>query len=91
MIEIDLVICNQLGLHARAASKLVSLSLRFASDINLRIMKNGLTANCKSIMGLMMLSAGCGTSVKVTVSGSDEVEAAKAIKALIENKFGEEN
>ena len=87
----ELVICNQLGLHARAASQVVSTSLKYASDINLTVIESSIKANCKSIMGLMMLGASCGSSVKVTVSGQDEIEAAKAIKRLIQNRFGEEN
>ena len=91
MIEMELVICNQLGLHARAASQVVSTSLKYASDINLIVIESSAQANCKSIMGLMMLGASCGTSVKVTVSGQDEIEAAAAIKTLIQNRFGEEH
>lgn len=89
MIKMKLVICNELGLHTRAASKLVNTSLHFSSEITITVLSSLITANCKSIMGLMMLGAGCGTSVEINVSGEDEEVASAAIKTLIESKFGE--
>ena len=65
--------------------------IEICHDINLTVIESSVQANCKSIMGLMMLGASCGTSVKVTVSGQDEIEAAAAIKTLIQNRFGEEH
>ena len=90
MIKNNLVICNKLGLHARAASKLVSLSLKFNSEITLTVNKSNITANCKSIMGIMMLEASYGTKITITTTGCDETESNKAVTTLISNKFGEE-
>lgn len=81
-------IINKLGLHARAAAKLVTTASRFAADIN--ISHNGQTVNGKSIMGVMMLAASKGTEIKVDISGQDEEAAMQAICQLVENRFGEE-
>ena len=80
---------NKLGLHARAASKLVTTATRFASETCLYTPDNDKWANCKSIMGVMMLGAGFGTRVTVTATGLDENQAAEALLALIEDRFGE--
>jgi phosphocarrier protein len=81
-------IINKLGLHARAAAKLVTTASRFAAEIN--ISHNGQTVNGKSIMGVMMLAASKGTEITVAASGQDEEEALQAICQLVENRFGEE-
>lgn len=91
MKAIDLVLINQLGLHARAASKLVNLALRFGSEIEVEVIKTGIKANCKSIMGLMMLGASCGTSIRLSAEGDDQEEALDAIRVLIQDRFGEES
>ena len=83
------IIGNKLGLHARPAAMFVKLANTFTSEIWVKLDDD--EVNGKSIMGLMMLGASCGTSVKVTVSGQDEIEAAAAIKTLIQNRFGEEH
>jgi len=88
MLKENIEIINELGLHARAASKLVSLASKYGSETKL-ILSNGLAANCKSIMGLMMLAASCGTVVVLCSEGEDDVQAFEAIKTLIQNKFGE--
>lgn len=82
-----LTIINKLGLHTRAAAKLVHLASRYASVSKLT--KDTKTVNCKSIMGVMMLAATKGTQVELMVEGEDEVEAMKAITELIANRFGE--
>ena len=87
MIQKSVTITNKLGLHARASSKLVTLSSRFASKIELSI--NNQTVNSKSIMGVMMLGAAFGSEILLTVEGEDEIEAMKAIIKLFENRFGE--
>jgi phosphocarrier protein HPr len=79
---------NQRGLHARAAAKFVKLATQFESDIQVR--RGELTANGRSIMGLMMLSAGLGNEVEVTVSGRDAEPALAAILELIGRKFDED-
>ena len=83
---IDVV--NKLGLHARAASKLVNLSKTFASRVELA-KPGGESADAKRIMAVMMLEAVCGTTLELTCSGADEEEAFAAISALIADRFGE--
>lgn len=87
MISETITISNKLGLHARASSKLVMLAGTFDADI--KISKDDKSANAKSIMGVMMLSASKGSSVTITVDGNDEINALHAIVELINNKFGE--
>jgi len=80
-------IINKLGLHARAASKLVKLAARFESKILLR--KGEREANGKSIMAVMMLAASKGTLLELVVEGVDERDATVALEALIADRFGE--
>ena len=87
MIEKELTIVNKLGLHARAAAKLVSLASNFDSDVEL--MRDGRKVNGKSIMGVMMLAASQGSNIVVLVNGADEDEAIVKIEDLIADKFGE--
>jgi phosphocarrier protein len=82
------IIPNKRGLHARASAKVVEASARFESDIH--FIKDGTSANGRSIMGLMMLAASIGSEVEITAEGHDAPEAMKAILALVEAKFGEE-
>lgn len=88
MLEADCVIVNRLGLHARAAAVLVQTVSRFASEVKLE--KEGVEVNAKSIMGVLMLAAPKGSTVTVRVEGEDESEAMSAIEALINDGFGEE-
>jgi phosphocarrier protein len=88
MLQKDFLIINKLGLHARASALFVKTSSRFSSDIKLG--RDGVEVNGKSIMGIMMLAASKGSSVTLTVSGVDEAEAFQAIGELIVNGFGEE-
>lgn len=81
-------ITNKLGLHARAASKLVSTASEFESDIQLRC--NGQKVDAKSIMGIMMLAAGIGTEVELIADGPDEKDAISTLNALFAARFGEE-
>lgn len=81
-------IVNKLGLHARAASKLVNLSKTFASRVELA-KPGGETADAKRIMAVMMLEAVCGTTLELTCNGEDEAEAFAAITALVADRFGE--
>ena len=86
------VICNKLGLHARACSKLVALASQFSCGILITKDKNNRTVNAKSLMALMMLAANMGTEVTITVEGENENEVQSALSQivlLIENKFGE--
>lgn len=88
MQSIDIVISNKLGLHARAAAKLTQLAGKYNCDIF--IARGAQRVNAKSIMGVMMLAAGLGVTVKVDATGEDGELALKSIKALFENKFGEQ-
>ena len=79
---------NQRGLHARAAAKFVKLANEFDAEIQVR--RGELAANGRSIMGLMMLSAGLGNEIEVTVSGRDAEKALLAVLDLIWRKFDED-
>ena len=83
----NLEIINKLGLHARAAAKLVALASRFHAEIEIH--RNGKTVNGKSIMGVMMLAASKGAIVQITAAGDDETDAINQIEALIQGRFGE--
>lgn len=87
MLTREITITNKLGLHARAAAKLVSVASGFSASVFLE--KQGQRINGKSIMGVMMLAASQGTELTLTVDGDGESEAMAALVALIDNKFGE--
>ena len=88
MIEQEIEVVNKLGLHARAAAKLVQTASRFESDVD--ITYGGQSVNAKSIMGIMMLAASCGARIGLKVSGSDEQAAADTIATLFAERFGED-
>ena len=88
MIERDLVIANRLGLHARATAKLVQVLAGYRCNATLTA--KGREVNAKSIMGVMLLAAGHGTSVVLRVEGDDEAAAADAVAALFERRFDED-
>ncbi len=81
-------IVNRLGLHARAAAKLVHLANRYGAEV--RIEKDGLEVNAKSIMGVLMLAANRDSEVILRAEGADAPEAVEAIGELIDGFFGEE-
>lgn len=81
-------IVNKLGLHARASALFVKTASRFQSEVKLA--REGVEVNGKSIMGIMMLAAAKGTTVRLTVEGPDESEAFQVIGDLIKDGFGEE-
>jgi phosphocarrier protein HPr len=87
MIKTTISISNKLGLHARASAKLTKLASSFPCDVHLS--RNDRRVNAKSIMGVMMLAAGMGTSVEIECDGPKEQEASTALQALINDKFGE--
>ena len=87
MIERDIEIKNKLGLHARAAAKLVHTSARFHSDVKIR--KGEEEVDGKSILGILLLAAGRGSSIHVRVEGDDERDALEAIEKLVDGKFDE--
>lgn len=88
MQEKSITIINKLGLHARAAGKLVETTSRFTCDITIE--KEGRNVDGKSIMAMMMLAAGKGTEIHIKTNGDDEIEALDAIIELINNRFGED-
>ena len=83
----EIQIVNKLGLHARASAKLSQLAAEFPCEILLS--RNGRQINAKSIMGVMMLAAGIGSSVTLETVGDQADEAMQALTALINNRFGE--
>jgi phosphocarrier protein HPr len=91
MIRHTVRVENRLGLHARAAAKLVRLASRFESEIHLSREGARQAIDSKSILGILMLAAAMGSRLVVSISGKDEVEAMDAIRKLFEDKFGEES
>ncbi len=88
MKERKIIINNKLGLHARAAAKIVTLTNKFDSIIN--IVNGNKSADAKSIMKILMLSAPKGTEIKITADGKDEILALDSLETLIKEKFDEE-
>ena len=89
MISREIKIINKLGLHARAAAKLVSLASTFDADV--RVAKDGKAVNGKSIMGVMMLAASQNSNITITTDGDDEQAAMDQLEALVADRFGEES
>ena len=87
MIEREATIVNQEGLHARPASKIVRLASTFDSEIEL--FKDGMAVNGKSIMGVMMLAAECGSCIMIRADGPDAEQAVTALSELVAEGFGE--
>ncbi len=88
MIERPAKIVNKEGLHARPAAKIVKVASKYASEIE--IVKDDMRVNGKSIMGVMMLSAECGSAIVLRATGPDEAEAVDALADLVAKGFGEE-
>jgi phosphocarrier protein len=91
MIRQPVLVSNKLGLHARAAAKLVRLASRFSSNIYLSREDANQQIDSKSILGILMLAASKGTQLMISIEGQDEVEAKEAICQLFETRFGEES
>ncbi len=87
-MEREVEIVNKLGLHARAAAKLVTLASKFAADV--RVRKDGREVSGKSIMGVMMLAAAMGSRITLIADGEDAAQALDELAALIADRFGEE-
>jgi phosphocarrier protein HPr len=85
----SLAIINQRGLHARASAKFVQTVEKFDADV--RVTRCGETVGGTSIMGLMMLAAGPGTSITVTASGAESAEVMAALETLVGGRFGEDD
>jgi phosphocarrier protein len=88
LAEIELLIRNQLGLHARACALFVKTASKFRSEV--LVARDDLQVNGKSIMGVMMLAAEEGSTIVVTADGPDENDAISAIRELVDGKFGGE-
>jgi phosphocarrier protein HPr len=88
MLEQEFTIINKLGLHARASALMVKTAIRFTSDI--KVFREDVEVNGKSIMGIMMLAAAKGSVIKLKIKGDDEAEAMSSLGELIKNGFGEE-
>ena len=89
MVERTLLIKQRLGLHARAAAKLVRVASAFQSQVHLRRLEGDVTADAKSILSVLMLAAGRGTEVQASADGVDEEAAMDAIERLFAEGFGE--
>ena len=87
MIQREITISNKLGLHARASAKLAKMAGSFPCEV--WITRGDRRVNAKSIMGVMMLAAGIGSEVALETDGEREQEAMDALRALIDDKFGE--
>ena len=88
-MERTVPIINRLGLHARAAAKLVTLASKFEADVTIR--KDGREVSGKSIMGVLMLAAAKGSEIDLIANGSDAEQALAELTQLIADRFGEED
>lgn len=84
----DVEICNERGLHARASAKFVKCAAQFDADV--KVSRDGHTVDAQSIMGLMMLAAGPGSTIEIAAEGPDADAAVAALAALVERRFEEE-
>jgi phosphocarrier protein HPr len=87
MPERNVQVVNRNGLHARPAAEIVKLTAKFTSEVT--VARDDLEVNAKSIMGVMMLAAECGSTLTLRAEGADAEQALDALAALIANKFGE--
>ena len=87
MIEKNIQVANKLGLHARPSALLVKIATKFRSEFHIE--KEGMKVNGKSIMGVMMLAAECGSDLLMIIDGPDEKYLLKEIEELFSNRFGE--
>lgn len=91
MIERDIVVTNRLGLHARAAARLVRAASEFACLIKIERADKSAFADAKSILSVLMLAAGHGTELHLTADGEDETDALSVVCHLFTDNFGEQN
>lgn len=89
MLERQVLIVNRLGLHARAAARLVRAAGAFSSSVRLERADGSALADAKSILSVLLLAASRGTELRLTVEGTDEEAALRAVCELIESGFGE--
>jgi phosphocarrier protein len=88
MTSRDVTVVNRLGMHARAAAKFVHLATRFASHV--RVTRDSRHMDGKSIMGILLLAAACGSTITISADGADEMAAVEALVALVQSGFGED-
>jgi phosphocarrier protein HPr len=88
MTSRSVTVVNRLGLHARAAAKFVHLATRF--DASVGVAREGRRMDGKSIMGILLLAAACGSTLTITAEGADEAEAVEALASLVASGFGED-
>ena len=86
--KVQVTICNQLGMHARAATRFVQLASKYPCEVS--VVKDSQRVNGKSIMGVLMLVASLGTVITIETKGDRAQEAADALAELVRNRFGEE-
>jgi phosphocarrier protein HPr len=89
MVQRTLLVTAPLGLHARAAAKLVRVVSEFDSEVQLRRLDSSVSADAKSILSVLMLAASCGTRLQVSAQGVDEQDAINALDSLFAEGFGE--
>lgn len=87
--RVSATICNTRGLHARASAKFVKLASSFEAEI--RVIRDGVTVDARSIMGLLMLGAGNGSAIDISAEGSDAVAAVGALAELVARRFDEDH
>jgi len=88
MVSRSVTVVNRLGMHARAAAKFVHLATRYSAQV--RVAREGREMDGKSIMGILLLAAACGSTITITANGVDERDAVDALTALVVSGFGEE-
>ena len=84
----DVTVVNRLGMHARAAAKFVHVATRFAAQV--RVTRDSRQMDGKSIMGILLLAAACGSTITISADGTDEMAAVDALAALVQSGFGED-
>ena len=88
MTSRTVTVVNQLGMHARAAAKFVHLATRFQARV--RVARDARQMDGKSVMGILLLAAACGSTITISADGADEREALEALTALVQSGFGED-
>lgn len=88
MTSREVIVVNQLGLHARAAARFVHLATRFSAQV--RVARDSRVMDGKSIMGILLLAAARGTTITISADGPDERDAVEALAQLVQTGFGEE-
>ena len=88
MVTSSVTVVNRLGMHARAAAKFVHLATRFSAHV--RVAREGREMDGKSIMGILLLAAACGSTITISANGVDERDAVDALTALVTSGFGED-